>query len=244
MVARSLRIALLSLLPSACASAPPAKPPPVSDPTPPASAPAQAKDDGDDDGMKVEGTLGTLEEEAIQAGLAPRLQAISACFEARAKHEPFLSGKLTLHFRVGRDGSVVRMRLSESTLGSVAVERCIVKAASGVGFRSPRGGEAEFGYPLTFQGRMRTLEWNAGNVKDELLAAVSNLLDDGKGGVLTAPPGLSLTFYIDVKGKAVSAGMIADAPIDDRFADRFVTNLKKLKFVAPSGSYAKVTYTW
>ena len=240
-----LRTASLSLLlQSACASAPTAKPPPPPTKSSPASAPAQAGDDGDDDGMKVEGTLGTLEEEAIQAGLAPRLQAISACFEERAKQEPYLAGKLTLHYRVGRDGGVVRMHLSESTLGSMAVERCILKAATGVRFRAPRGGEAEFSYPLTFQGRMKTLDWNAGTVKDELLGAVSSLLDDGQGGVLTAPAGLVLTFYIDVRGRAASAGMIADGPIDQAFADRFVTNLKKLKFVSPSGSYAKVSYAW
>jgi len=53
-----------------------------------------------------------------------------------------------------------------------------------------------------------------------------------------------VTFYVDVRGKVVSAGLAADNAVPVDFADRFVQNLKQLSFEAASGGYAKVSYTW
>jgi hypothetical protein len=229
---------------AACSSAPAPAPRPASRTRARPPAAKRAKVDSKQDGLRVEGTLGSLSDAAIQAGLGGRLQAIGDCHDARVRTEPYLGGKLVLHFRVARDGSVARMHIAENALGSLAVERCVTTAVAGVRFARPSGGEAEFSYPLAFQARVTPLEWSSGMVSDELGARVEQLLDDGKGGTLAAPAGLVLTIYVDVKGRVVSAGLAAEAAIEPAFADRFVANLKRLKLVAPSGGYARVSYTW
>lgn len=202
-----------------------------------------ADDEENNDGMQVEGTLGTLDEEAIQSGMAPRLREIAGCFDNLVGQAPYLGGQVSLQLRVGRDGTARRVKLTESSLGSLTAERCILKAARGARFGRPRGGEAEVTFPLTFTGRIAPVIWNEGMVKDGLLAHVEELLADG-GRPLRAPQGLVITFYVDPGGRVVSAGMIAEEPIDEKFADRLVENLKKLKLTQPSGGYAKVTYPW
>jgi hypothetical protein len=203
-----------------------------------------ADNDDERDGLEVEGTLGTIDGEAAQAGLAQRLPAAEACFRQRAQRQPYLGGKLTLVFRVSRQGTVKKLKLSQSSLGSVEVERCVARGFGGVRFPKPKGGEAEVVYPLSFQSRAPSLTWGSGMVKDEILKNVDTLLLDGEGKVMTAPAGLALTLYVDGKGRVVSAGMTADDAVDDDFADRLIANLKQLKFVAHDQGHAKVSYTW
>jgi hypothetical protein len=236
---------LLALLLLGGCSSPPAKP----DPEPrveskhkminPVAPVEEEKDD-----LKVEGTLGTIEEEAIHASLDPRLRQVNGGFQKKTQREPYLSGKLVLHFRVTRTGTVKRARIAESTLGSVSVERCILGELRGVTFARPKGGEAEFSYPLVFQGRIAALQWESGMVKDEILSHLDDLLKGPQDATLTAPKGLVITFYLDQKGKVVSVGLSADEVIEDSFADPFVENLKRVKFVEPAGAYAKVSYPW
>jgi len=203
-----------------------------------------ADDDDPHDGLEVEGMLGTIDGEAAQASLALRLPAAAACFRQRAQRQPYLGGKLNLVFRVSRQGTVKKLRLGQSSLGSVEVERCIVRGFQGVRLPTPKGGEAELVYPLSFQSRMPALSWGSGMVKDEILKNVDTLLLDDGGKVMTAPAGLTLTLYVDGKGRVASAGMTADDLVDDAFADRLIANLRQLKFVAHDQGYAKVSYTW
>jgi hypothetical protein len=198
---------------------------------------------GEADGMRLEGELGTLDEEQAQAGLAGSLQALSACFSKQVLREPYLGGELTLHYRVARDGSVKHVRVARSSLGSLAVERCVAARAAKAHFARPRGGEAELDYPLRFQGRAPAQSWDPGMVSKELQGHVEDLLAGADGKALTAPAGLVLTFYVNTRGKVVSAGMTADDGVPDDFADQLAENLKRLSFVAAAG-YAKVTYTW
>lgn len=244
---RSALPAALALLLAACSS-PPLKP----DPEPARGGsskhkmvdPLAASSDDEGDGLQVEGVLGTIDDEAVQAGLKPRLPAAGACFQRCVQHQPYVGGKLTLVFRVSRQGTVKKVKLGQSSLGSAGVERCILRGFADLRFARPKGGEAEFVYPLSFQSRIQSLSWNPGMVKDEILKRVEQLLLDDGGKPMTAPAGLTLTLYIDGKGRVVSAGMTAEDVVDEAFADRLVTNLKQLKFVAPDNGYAKVTYTW
>jgi len=157
-----------------------------------------------------------------------------------------------MQFRIARDGRTKTLRLRESTIGSVAVERCLVRELRDIQFSQPSGGEAEFTYTLTFQGRVAPLVWDPGMVRDEILGQVEQLLSpgsdspQGSGGsvALVAPEALTVTFYLDQRGTVVSAGMAAEEDIPEAFADRFIENLKRIKFVQPQSAYAKVTYSW
>jgi hypothetical protein len=238
---------LLTLLLLAGCSSPAPKP----DPRPPDEGrqnhkmvnPLAPPTDDDPDGMQVEGVLGTIDEASIQRGVSPRLAAASACFKGRTHRQPYLGGKLTLHFRVGRNGATKKVKIAENGLGCLEVERCILDAFGRATFGRPKGGEAEFTYPLIFPSRLPTLSWESGMVKDEMLKRVDELLRGSNGKLLTAPAGLAVTFYVGPKGRVASAGLMAEDVVDEAFGDRFVENLKQLKFIQPHG-YAKVTYTW
>jgi len=231
---------------SAPAPKPAPQPPSVQSSRHQAVNPLLGDDDASGDGMQVEGTLGTLDEEQIQGGLASRARALAACFQRQVMREPYLGGELTLFFRVARDGATKRVHLSQSSVGSLAVERCALESVRLTTFGRPRGGEAEFSYPLKFQGRLSALSWDPAMVKKEILDHVEQLLAGPSGGdpPLRAPASLVVTFYVDPRGKVVSAGMTAEDVVSPAFADRFVENLKHLTFEAASSGYAKVSYPW
>jgi TonB family protein len=203
-----------------------------------------AEGEDDADGMEVQGTLGTIDQHAIQVGIAPRMQAVGRCFEAEVREKPYVGGQVALQFRVARDGSLKTLKLVESTLGSYEVERCILEEMRQASFERPQGGEAEFTYPLVFQGRTGTQLWDPGMVKDEILDNLDELLEAEDGVTLVAPEGLVVTFYVDRRGRVVSAGMTAAEAITEDFAETFIENLKDVKFVEPQMHFAKVTYTW
>lgn len=231
-----------------CSSAPP-KPDP--EPTIPSNHHAVNPldlDDGDDpDGMKVEGTLGTLDEYAVQEGMQPRLERIGRCFQDELSQKPYLGGQVSFKFRIDRQGRIKWVRLAESGIGSYPVEQCMLEAARTARFERPRGGEAEFSYTLSFQGRTSPLVWDPGMVKEELEGNIEALLTAKEGRdaqVLTAPSGLQLTFYVDHTGHPISVGMTAEEDIPAEFAEPFIEHLKGLSFVKPQSRYAKVTYSW
>jgi hypothetical protein len=204
-------------------------------------------DDEIQDGLQVEGTLGQLDQASIQEGLAPHLPRVTACFNSRVGRAPYLSGKIELQFRVARDGALKKLTLLSSSVGHWGVEQCVRKELERASFSRPRGGEAEFTYSLDFQGRYTPLVWDPGMVKDEIAGKVDELLTVKEGReetTLTAPEGLVITFYVNRLGRVVSAGMTASEPIEESFAEAFITNLKKIEFVDPQQRYAKVTHRW
>jgi TonB family protein len=203
--------------------------------------------DDDPDGMQVEGTLGQLDQGAIDSGLRPQMATVTRCFDERARRLPYLSGRVALKFRIARDGAIKTLTLTESSLGSYTVERCILQAMNMARFERPKGGEAEFTYSLEFSGKVTPLVWDPGMVKEEIEKKIEDLLvfkEEGVENTLTAPKGLVVTFYVNRRGRVLCAGMTAQEAIDEEFAERFITNLKKIKFVEPDERYAKVTYTW
>ncbi|MCA9673277.1 MAG: AgmX/PglI C-terminal domain-containing protein [Myxococcales bacterium] len=126
------------------------------------------RDDDDDKKLKVSGILGSLDQEAIQRGMRKRLVQAAACYRQRAGAQPYLSGEVTFKFRVARDGTVKRVAIEESSLGSFEVEQCMIGELKQVVFERPHGGEAEFTYPLRFPGRLGVEDWTAEQVKEEL----------------------------------------------------------------------------
>lgn len=239
--------ALALVVLGACSTAP-AKP----DPGPQVESnhkmvnPLDLDDDGKD-GMQVEGALGTMDQSAVQAGMSRPMLEITSCFDSRQRNQPYLGGRANLQFRVSREGKVKTVRLQESDLGSLELERCIVAAARGASFERPRGGEAEFGFSVEFQGRIQPVPWDPGMVRNELdenREKLTTIKQGRKTESLVAPSGLTVTMYVNGRGKVVSAGMTAIEEIDDEFATHFVEVLREIKLEQPQGPYAKVTFTW
>ncbi len=204
-------------------------------------------EEDDSDGMEVSGILGSLDQSEIQTSLKPYLFGATRCFNKVSRRAPYLGGTLTFFFRISRDGQIKKLALNESTMGNFKVERCVYEALSKAVFAKPRGGEAEFYYPMEFRAKRRIEEWNADLVQDALSENAEELFSYQEGAItniLDKPQGLTATFYLNRHGRIVSVGMTAEEALDEEFVERFIRNLKKLKFSHPKHGYAKVSYRW
>ncbi|MCC6749425.1 MAG: AgmX/PglI C-terminal domain-containing protein [Deltaproteobacteria bacterium] len=234
---------VLSLLACAAPQRPRSTPPsrPIARRPPPKALPKAAPDDG----LHLKGGLGTLDQSTVEERLKEHQQEFVECFQRGLRESAYLGGAVTFKLRVGPAGAVKSVLLSESTLGSRPVEQCLLGVVSTLVFPRPKGGDAEFTYPLSFPSREQILIWDPGMVQKELKRQRRMLLARARGaGALALPKGLMLTFYVDRRGRAVSAGLAAPTPFAEDLAERLLQNLKKLKFIAPQGSLAKVTYRW
>jgi HEAT repeat protein len=191
--------------------------------------------------MHVEGTLGSLDEEAAESGVNARLRAAMACYTRERTSAPFLAGRLDLKFRVTTAGTVRWVRISRSDLGSLSAERCIVGELAKATFTAPDGGEAEFSIPLTFDPQAVGVASGApaapvrapAEVK-KLLKACKKVVSPGGGAAaLVLPSGLLVTMYVDPDGAILSAGLSSTSgEIPPEVATVLVTRIKAVKLPA------------
>jgi hypothetical protein len=104
------------------------------------------------DGVQIEGLMGTITQDQVQRGIEPRMGRFESCFMNRMGELRLLRGRIELAFRVHTDGSVRWVYPRASTVGDRDTERCVIEVASTIRFLRPRGGEAEFAYPLEWPG--------------------------------------------------------------------------------------------
>jgi TonB family protein len=200
----------------------------------------------DGDGMKVEGALGTLDQNAVQAGLSRSMLEFTSCYDRRARRKPYLCGDVVLAFRVTREGKIKKVHVKQSSLGALSIEKCILEAARTASFERPRGGEAEFSYTVSFNARVTVDAWDPGMVREEIDDNRDKLFikQEGRESVpLEVPSGLRVTMYVNRRGKVISVGMTAEEEIDEEFSTHFISAVKTIQFEKPQ-SFAKVTITW
>lgn len=186
--------------------------------------------------IKTWGVMGTIDRRVTEKGLGRRFSAVVSCFERQVKTEPYLGGQMTLTFRLDARGKVRQVFLAQSDLGSLAVERCVMGELAQTAFPPPRGGETEFSFPLTFSGQLEPQWWSPARVR-RLFRGLERHLQR-----LEHPPGLSLTFYVDRRGRVVSVGMCAEGPIEAAAADDLARRVLRMKFARHRARYVKVSY--
>lgn len=94
---------------------------------------------------------GPLSKQAIARVMRKNQGRFKFCYEKRLAHTPKLAGGVSLFFTIDQSGSVAKASVSESTLGSDAVESCLVKVVSSLRFPAPLGGAiVVVTYPMTF----------------------------------------------------------------------------------------------
>lgn len=236
--------ALLAALLVACAT-PQVKPPPPAPPPPP---PPESKHkmvnpliDGPERGrgkISTWGVMGTIDRKVTEKGLAVQFPAVVSCFARQVKKEPYLGGTIKLTFRVDRQGKVKQLYLAESDLGSLTVERCVVGELVRAAFPPPRGGESEFSFPLSFSGHVEPEWWAPSKVQRKLRRILRARRGEEPPQL---PPGLSLTFYVNRRGRVLSVGMSADEPIDVAVADELDKRVRRLRFKRHRTRYIKVS---
>ncbi|HEY2745428.1 MAG TPA: AgmX/PglI C-terminal domain-containing protein [Polyangia bacterium] len=223
-------------LPCGCAHRE-AKPAPA--PAPVAErAPAPARAEPDE--MKVTGTLGSLNDDEIAGPFQRRWDDITRCYEEAAGGKQFLGGKIEVKLRVAASGDPKSAFVAASTFGNYGAERCVLGIARELHFAHPHGGsEAEFSYPIEFRARRPVQNWEEARVSPSV-ARHRKDVNDCRGGA-KLPPALSMTVYVAPGGKIASAGLAADAPLDDAFANCLVQKTKGWRLDDPLGKIAKAT---
>ncbi len=230
------------LVAGACSHAPPKQVEPALKVAAP--PPAPAKHEEADDEIKVSGMLGTLSDEEMSGPFQRRWDDITNCYsEAKAKLW-YLGGKVELKVRVAKTGDAKNVFVSSSTFGNYDTERCLLTIARDLHFSKPHGGaEAEFTYPIEFHAKAAIQTWDEARVAPMLKKPKSrkDVSDCRHLAASHLPTALSMTLYVAPGGKITSAGLAADAPLDDGFATCLVGKTKLWKLDDPLGKIAKCT---
>jgi hypothetical protein len=212
----------------------PAPPPVVQEAPPPKKEPVEE--------MKVAGTLGTLDEDEIAGPFQRRWDDITRCYDSVAQKQQYLGGKIEVKLRVTQAGDPKSAFVVASTFGNYDAERCILGIARELHFGKPHGGgEAEFTYPIEFRARRPVQPWDEARVSPSVQRHRGDVRECKQRAAGGLPPSLSMTVYVAPGGKIASAGLAADAPLDDAFANCLVGKTRGWRLDDPLGKIAKAT---
>lgn len=93
---------------------------------------------------------GRLPPETIQRVVRANNPRYRRCYEQGLQKDPKLTGRVTVKFVIGRDGSVTSAQDGGSDIGDPTVTSCVVRVFSSLRFPEPEGGIVTVTYPLVF----------------------------------------------------------------------------------------------
>ena len=93
---------------------------------------------------------GRLPPEVIQRIVRQNFGRFKLCFETGLKNNPTLSGRVSVKFVIGRDGSVQTAQDGGSELPDQTVVSCVVRGFTNLSFPQPEGGIVTVVYPIIF----------------------------------------------------------------------------------------------
>lgn len=95
---------------------------------------------------------GWLDPRTVTAAIRSRTAAIRRCYERELRDRPTLEGSLDVAFTIEATGEITGARVSDDTMGSERLSRCVLDVVRGIRRFStlPEGGAARFTYPLVF----------------------------------------------------------------------------------------------
>ena len=96
--------------------------------------------------------LGARDKSLINAVIQRTMNQIRYCYQRELTKQPDLAGEITVKFVVSATGSVSKAEIKSSTMGSPAVESCLVERFLHFRFPEPKGdGIVIVSYPLIFR---------------------------------------------------------------------------------------------
>lgn len=198
----------------------------------------ERREDALPEGASITGLMGTISARAVQGALEPRMPRFARCFADRSDDVEFLSGDITLSFRIHTDGSVAWVFPSATNIGDRDTERCILDVARTTHFSAPSGGEAEFtwGFGLDAPSDVRLpLSWGADAVATTVEANRASVASCGRSG-------FRLTAYVAPGGRVLAVG--GTAPDADALTalDCVVGAVSGWTMPNPGSYAAKVTF--
>lgn len=192
---------------------------------------------GNANDFAVEGLTGRISEFAIQGVMETHMAGFNNCFKQVGGS--FVSGEVQLSFEVNTDGRVKVVFVSQSSLGSFAVEDCLVQTARFLEFPPPEGGPARFIYPFTWNEPGRRLtqpvesSWGYAAVRKHRDAIRKCRTTHRFEGQFT------LTAYVGAKGRVLSAGFHSLAPPGDRLPACVAETVGGITFPDPGAAIYK-----
>ena len=95
--------------------------------------------------------LGSLDRTLIEGVIKRRVNALRHCYERELQKDPALTGRVVIQFAIAGDGQVSKAEVQQSSLGSAAVEQCLVRQFLRLTFPQPQGaGVVVVRYPFLF----------------------------------------------------------------------------------------------
>lgn len=95
---------------------------------------------------------GGLDRDVIESVIRRRLDRIRLCYERQLNFNPRLSGKISVRFIIGKDGSVLSSKALEDTMKNASVKNCILEEVKDWNFPQPEGGTlVNVDYPFVFE---------------------------------------------------------------------------------------------
>lgn len=119
---------------------------------PPLSGPAPKKRDANVRVDSEEVQVTQMDPALIDAAIRRHLPEIEYCYDRELQGDAALAGKVVVHFVIAGDGRVAAAEIAQSTLGSAAVESCVVARMKAIPFPEPPGhGLVSVHYPFLFK---------------------------------------------------------------------------------------------
>jgi hypothetical protein len=194
---------------------------------------------GETSTMQIQGTLGELDAGQVERLLQEQRGAMRRCYDETAANLHYLGGRIELKVQVAPSGQPKAVTVTESSLGSFEVERCLAGVLGKLKFPQPKGGDGEVSYPFEAAARTPVGSWPG--------TRIASVVGKKRGAMKGCPgfgraAGLRATLYVGPGGKATSAGFSAETPLDDKLARCVAKQLLAAQYDDPLGQMVKVSF--
>lgn len=96
-------------------------------------------------------TRGRLSAAEVQAVMSSRNAEYRTCYEDGLRRNPYLTGRMLMHFVVEPDGTISEADADRSDLPDQRVIECVARHVKRLRFPEPKGGGiVDVVYPITF----------------------------------------------------------------------------------------------
>ncbi|MEB2311366.1 MAG: AgmX/PglI C-terminal domain-containing protein [Sorangiineae bacterium] len=192
---------------------------------------------------EVSAEIGALDEDAVTRTFAASLGSLQRCLEAGARRVEYLGGSVGFALEIDQSGALADARVSESTLGSLETEQCMLDALRKQSWPKPVGGKKglagkSFDFEPPSDVRAPT-EWSSDRVDDTLSKLSSKIASckESAGGSFTA------TVYVDTSGKALSVGLAWSERGGEEAVECLAALLREATYPSPGSWPAKVSFS-
>lgn len=167
---------------------------------------------GDDKRMGMQMSIGYLDENSVDAAMAPHVPAMIRCFDRAGEARRYLSGNVVLRIFARSNGSVSDVQVVRNELGNYPVESCLVSIGRRMVFPPPEGGRGtDFEYSLAFRstGELSVMNGDSSGVASRV-ASDCDLSSCGSLG----PERVDAIAYVEPAGNIGSVGFVSRGPIN------------------------------